>query len=103
MPYLITLLFTVWSINSAAKTDLVGIGVAELSFQGKGVSDSASDSWNGFLRKFQDAVRRRDKESLKKMMAGEFTYTFGPTPEGDMRDNAFKYWDDPEVKGWSRL
>lgn len=73
----------------------------KLAFQSAG--SVSQDSWDLFYKRFAEAVRKRDRAVLKDMMSVEFTYTFGPTPDGDPRDNAFKDWNDPKENGWSNL
>ncbi len=58
-------------------------------------------AWESFFPTFRDAVRRRDREALKEMMIPEFFYSGGGgCDDGDCRDEAFEFWDDPHVRGW---
>jgi hypothetical protein len=60
----------------------------------------ADEAWRSFYASFRAAVKKRDRAALKRMMLPDFTYTFGGS---DSRDDAFSYWDQPSVKGWTAL
>jgi hypothetical protein len=52
----------------------------------------ADRAWPSFYASFRDAVRRRDREALRRMMPAEFDYSDGGGDEdgdGDARDEAF--------------
>lgn len=65
--------------------------------QTKEAKAAARKAWPAFFAKFRAAVRRRDRDALREMMAGEFN---GPpnTPE-----DAFRQWDDSKGGGWVKL
>ena len=58
--------------------------------------------WPAFFKTFREAVGRKDKEALKEMMVRDFFFSGGSdeNQDGDTRDEAFKFLDDPEVRGW---
>lgn len=75
----------------------------DLEFQKSAAADRA---WFPFFRKLRAAVQRRDRPTLKQMMIPEFHYTLGHHPrsqQSDRREDAFKYWDDPQINGWKAL
>src|SRR5262245_17471727 len=60
-------------------------------------------NWRSFWPAFRTAVKTHNRVALKTMMSPQFEYTFGDVPTGDPRDNAFRYWDKPDVRGWIAL
>lgn len=69
-------------------------------------SAAADQSWQPFFRKLRAAVTRRDRTTLKGLMAPEFHYTSGHharSQQNDWREGAFRYWDDPQINGWEAL
>lgn len=65
---------------------------------------AAERAWPAFFKAFRVAVTKRDKVALKEMMVRDFFFSGGggdDNHDGDVRDDAFKYWDDPNVRGWS--
>ena len=64
---------------------------------------AADKAWPLFFRSFRAAVNRRDREALRKMMVRDFFFSGGggdDNQDGDTRDEAFKFLDDPQVHGW---
>ena len=59
---------------------------------------TAARTWLAFFEAFQSAVKRRDRVALKKMMDPVFRTGDGNTTTDP--DSAFKFWDDPKVRGW---
>ncbi len=57
-------------------------------------------SWRSFCSRFSAALKKRDRAALKSMMLSTFISSFGNDPGPDA---AFKYWDDPHVRGWAAL
>lgn len=67
---------------------------------------AAQRAWAPFFRSFRAAVKRRDREALRRMMAGDFYFhTSGgdDNGDGDSRDEALEYWAEPRVSGWEAL
>ena len=83
------------------------------------VRAEAERAWKPFFIRFRSAVKRRDRAALKAMMTPDFLYTLGrhrdindgvrfiparaqePTSgREDEREAAFRFWDDPHVRGW---
>jgi hypothetical protein len=64
--------------------------------------EQADVAWPAFLKSFSQAVKRHDKVALKPMMVKEFFFSNGSDEngDGDTRDEAFKFLDDPQVRGW---
>jgi hypothetical protein len=63
----------------------------------------AKRAWRPFLSAFRGAIKRRDREALKKMMVREFHFSGGggdDNHDGDSRDEAFQFWDEPYTQGW---
>ena len=63
----------------------------------------AERAWPSFFKAFQAAVNKRDRVELRKMMVPDFFFSGGGGDDnhnGDMRDEAFKFLDDPHVHGW---
>ena len=53
----------------------------------------ADRAWPSFYASFRDAVRRRDREALRRMMPAGFAYSDGggdDNGDGDSRDDAFR-------------
>ncbi|MDQ2856682.1 MAG: hypothetical protein M3R68_10165, partial [Acidobacteriota bacterium] len=64
---------------------------------------AADKAWPGFFKSFRAAVSKHDGEALKKMMVRDFYFSGGggdDNHDGDTRDEAFKFFDDPQVHGW---
>lgn len=61
---------------------------------------AAEQSWPAFYAAFRDAVKRRDREALKRMMTADFYSSAGNDPGPDA---AFAYWDTPGINGWAAL
>src|SRR6266576_2160777 len=64
---------------------------------------AADRAWPEFFKDFRAAVSKRDRATLKMMMVRDFFFSGGggdDNQDGDMRDDALKYWDDPHVRGW---
>jgi len=64
---------------------------------------AADAAWPAFFKAFREAVTKRDREAMKKMMVKDFFFSGGggdDNHDGDNRDEAFKFLDDPEVHGW---
>lgn len=69
-------------------------------------SVAAERAWPAFFSRLKSAVKRRDRARLKGMMIPEFRYTLGhhaSRREIDSREDAFKYWDDPNNPTWNDL
>jgi hypothetical protein len=89
-------------ICSCAVLILVSFGEAQRKPRVPSPAEQADAAWPKFLKTFRDAVNRRDKEALKPMMVPEFFFSGGSDEngDGDTRDEAFKFLDDPQVHGW---
>jgi hypothetical protein len=71
-----------------------------------GRNPAAERAWKPFFASFRAAVQRRDREALKKMMVKDFYFSGGggdDNQDGDMRDDAFNFWDKPYIRGWEAL
>lgn len=69
-------------------------------------SAAADRAWGPFFRAFREAVRRRDADTLKGMMARDFHYHSSGGDEngdGDTREEAFEFWAEPRVRAWESL
>ena len=64
---------------------------------------AAEKAWGPFFVSFRAAVHKRDRQALRKMMVKDFYFSGGggdDNHDGDMRDDAFKFWDEPHTQGW---
>ncbi|HXD32739.1 MAG TPA: hypothetical protein VN643_16570 [Pyrinomonadaceae bacterium] len=84
---------------------LLSLGLAQKKARTPTASEQANAAWPAFLKSFREAVKRRDKAALKRMMVRDFFFSNGSDEnnDGDTRDEAFKFMADPEVKGWQAL
>ena len=65
---------------------------------------SAERAWPSFFTAFRAAVRGRDRAALKEMMAPDFLFSLGGgESSGDMRVQAFAFWDAHDGRGWKAL
>jgi hypothetical protein len=67
---------------------------------------AAEQVWPDFFKAFRVAVSKRDRTALKEMMVPDFFFSGGggdDNGDGDTRDEAFKFLDDPQVHGWQAL
>jgi hypothetical protein len=67
---------------------------------------AAERAWGPFFRTFRAAVKRRDREALRRMMARDFYYhSSGGDENGDedTRDEALDFWAETRVSGWEAL
>jgi hypothetical protein len=63
-------------------------------------------AWGPFFRDFRAAVKRRDREALRKMMSSDFYFhSSGGDDNGDedTRDEALDFWAETRVSGWEAL
>ena len=63
----------------------------------------ADRAWPSFYASFRNAVRRRDRKALRRMLASDIDYSDGAGDEnhdGDHRDDAFRDWDERRGRGW---
>jgi hypothetical protein len=58
---------------------------------------SAEGSWKPFFSEFRAAVKKRDRDALKRMMPSDF-FSSGGNDAG--AEAAFQFWDDANVRGW---
>lgn len=70
-------------------------------------TNAAERAWKPFFTTFRAAVKRRDREALKKMLAPDFLATLGgiddANGDGDIRDDVLLYWDEPQARRWEAL
>jgi hypothetical protein len=67
---------------------------------------AAARAWRPFFDAFRAAVKRRDREAVRRMMIQDFYFhSSGGDDNGDddTRDEAFEFWDEPRVRGWEAL
>lgn len=67
---------------------------------------AAERTWPPFFKNLRVSVKRRDRARLKRMMAPDFHYTLGHHArrrQDDWREDAFRYWDNPDNPGWKAL
>jgi hypothetical protein len=63
----------------------------------------AERAWPLFFKNFRAAVSKRDRDALRKMMVRDFFFSGGggdDNHDGDTRDDAFHFLDEPQVHGW---
>jgi hypothetical protein len=68
-----------------------------------GPNESLITAWSVFWSKLRAAVRRRDRATLRTLMAENFEYSYGMPEPGDKRENAFTFWNRPDIHGWLAL
>jgi hypothetical protein len=64
---------------------------------------AAQRAWKPFLSAFNVAIKKRDREALKRMMVRDFYFSGGggdDNHDDDSRDEAFAFWDEPYTRGW---
>ena len=59
----------------------------------------AARSWPSYFFELRAAVRRRDRDSLRKMLARDLLFSLGHH-RSDHLEEAFKYWDANGGRGW---
>ena len=67
---------------------------------------AAERAWKPFIAAFRAAVKRRDREALKKLMVPDFFTSGGvgdDNRDGDSRDESFAFWGDGVTRGWEAL
>lgn len=72
-----------------------------------GDSRSADNDWDAFWRELRAAVKTRDQNALMKLMPSDFAYnccdSYDENKNGDTRDEAFRLWAEPKIRGWAIL
>ena len=58
---------------------------------------SAEGAWKPIFAAFRAAVKKRDRDALRKMMPADFFSSCGNDAGAEA---AFQFWDDPNVRGW---
>ncbi len=61
--------------------------------------DAAQKAWPAFITSFRKAIRTRDRERLRTMLAPDLLFTLGHH-RTDHLDEAFAYWDANNGRGW---
>ena len=82
-----------------------------LAFVGTGraaarTTTAAERAWRPFFNAFRAAVKRRDRAAVREMIARDFYYLSSGEDEdgdGDTREEAFRFWDEPRIGGWAAL
>ena len=67
--------------------------------QPKSVSKVADKAWPAFFASFRAAVRKRDRKSLRSMLAPDLLFSLGHH-RGDHLEEAFEFWDAGNARGW---
>lgn len=66
-----------------------------------------SRNWDTFWTMLREAVERKDRATLTKLMPSDFTFnccdSYDENRNGDTRDETFRFWAQPEVNGWAAL
>ena len=63
------------------------------------VNVAAEKSWPSFFAAFRAAVKKRDRAALRKMLAPDLLFSLGHH-RSDHLDEAFKFWDADNGRGW---
>ena len=85
---------------------IITIALISPHVHAKQSNNAAEKSWRPFFAAFRAAVKKRDRAALKKMMVPDFFFSGGggdDNGDGQTRDEAFEFWDDPHVRGWQAL
>ena len=64
---------------------------------------AAERAWPSFYASLRDAVKRRDRQALRKFLAPDIFFSGGggdDNEDGDTRDEAFEFWDEHLGRGW---
>jgi hypothetical protein len=64
---------------------------------------SVERAWKSFFSAFRAAVKKRDRNALKRMMVRDFYFSGGggdDNGDGDSRDEAFQFLSEPYTHGW---
>lgn len=67
--------------------------------QSKSLNTKAEKAWPIFFAEFRAAVRTRDRARLRKLLAPDLLFTLGHH-RSDHLEEAFKYWDAENGRGW---
>lgn len=70
-----------------------------LEWQSRSSRASAENAWPIFFAEFRAAVRVRDRSRLRKLLAPDLLYSLGHH-RADYLEDAFKYWDADNGRGW---
>jgi hypothetical protein len=60
---------------------------------------AAEKSWPSFFADFRVAVKKRNRAALRKMLAPNLLFSLGHH-QSDHLDEAFKFWDANNGRGW---
>jgi len=60
---------------------------------------AAEQAWPSFFASFRRAVRARDRNRLRSMLAPDLLFSLGHH-RSDHLDEAFEYWDADNGRGW---
>jgi hypothetical protein len=63
------------------------------------VNAAAERAWPSFFAAFRVAVKKRDRATLRRMLAPDLLFTLGHH-RSDHLDEAFKFWDADNGRGW---
>jgi hypothetical protein len=61
---------------------------------------TAARAWPSFFAALRSAVKSRDRAALRQVMAHDFLFSLGGGGGGDVRDEAFLFWDADDGRGW---
>jgi hypothetical protein len=91
---LLALLFSLTGYSQKAESHLrTGLPVQDQAREA-----AAKKAWPAYFAAFRAAVKKRDRATLKeKLMIPEFN---GST---ELRDAAFRKWDNPRIRGWAKF
>jgi len=60
---------------------------------------AAQRAWRAFFKAFRNAVEKRDREALRKMLPPDFHFSSGHHRR-QLSDAVFEYWDEQNGRGW---
>jgi hypothetical protein len=60
---------------------------------------ASEKAWPSFFASFRSAVRAKDRKRLRNMLAADLLFSLGHH-RSDHLDEAFKYWDEDNDRGW---
>src|SRR5437870_8667558 len=87
--------------------DMLALNATRIVNLGNELAGVGGTSWQSFWSGLRAAVNRRDRAALREMMPSDFVYnccdSFDSNANGETRDEAFRDWDDPKVRGWIAL
>jgi len=78
---------------------LIVVASRSTELESKWSNTAAEKVWPTFFAEFRAAVRARDRQTLRNLLAPDLLFSLGHH-RADHLEEAFKYWDAENGKGW---